>query len=438
MSAERAPTIVRGIGRWDLVALMINITLGAGMLGLPSKLFELTQSYSLVVLALCAVLMGVIAICFAEVGSRFMDSGGPYLIARTALGPSIGFVVGWLYWISRVLTFATICNLLVAYVGRFVPLLSGPGWRAIIIALVVGGTVTIHLLGIRHATVVGNALTILKVAFLVLLGVVGILSSGGSMPAPGPVPGIGEWSDAMLLAVFAFVGFEASMVSAGETRDPRRDTPFAIATSLLIVLVLYLGVQYVCMISLSTLAGSTAPVADAAVALWGPAGEQLVAGAAIIIMLGSLNGGFLATSRLPFAFAEQGDLPAWLTRVHPRFRTPHFAILSSGALVLVATLGSSFLTAISLATTTRMVMYIAGCAALIVLRRREQGPPAAFIAPLGRTFAILAITLSIALLATASGRELLQLAIAAVSGVIVYALFAARRRETLALSEHRE
>ena len=106
--------------------------------------------------------------------------------------------------------------------------------------------------------------------------------------------------------------------------------------------------------------------------------------------------------------------------------------------MLVATLASSFLTAITLATSTRMVVYIAGCAALIVLRRREQGPPAAFIAPLGRTFAVLAITLSVALLATASGRELMQLAIAAVSGVIVYALFAARRRETLALSEHRE
>jgi basic amino acid/polyamine antiporter, APA family len=438
MSTDRAPTILRGIGRWDLVALMINITLGAGMLGLPAKLFELTHTYSLVVLALCAVLIGVIAVCFAEAGSRFMDSGGPYLIARTALGPGIGFVVGWLYWISRVLTFATICNLVVAYLGRSVPLLGGPGWRTIIIAVVVGATVTIHLLGIRHATVVSNALTILKVAFLVLFGVVGILSSGGSMPAPGPVPQIAEWSDAMLLALFAFVGFEASMVSAGEARDPRRDTPFAIATSLLIVLLLYLGVQFVCMISVPTLGSSTTPVADAAVVLWGPLGEQLVAGAAIIIMLGSLNGGFLATSRLPFAFAEQGDLPAWLSRVHPRFRTPHFAILSSGALVLVATLGSSFLTAVSLATTTRMLMYVAGCAALIVLRRREQAPPAAFVAPFGRTFAVLAITLSIALLATASGRELLQLAIATVSGVIVYALFAARRRETFALSEHRE
>jgi hypothetical protein len=109
--------------------------------------------------------------------------------------------------------------------------------------------------------------------------------------------------------------------------------------------------------------------------MWGPLGEQLVAGGAIIIMMGSLNSGFLATSRLPFAFAEQGDFPAVLTRVHARFRTPHVAILGSAAIVLVATLASSFLTAITLAASTRIAAYIAGCAALIVMRRRADVPP---------------------------------------------------------------
>ena len=113
-------TILRRIGRWDLVALMINVTIGAGILGLPAKVFSLAGGFSVLVLVLCAALVGVIAICFAEIGSRFQDSGGPYLIARTALGPAAGFIVGWLYWISRVLTFATICNLLVAYVARFI------------------------------------------------------------------------------------------------------------------------------------------------------------------------------------------------------------------------------------------------------------------------------------------------------------------------------
>ena len=129
--------ILRGIGRWDLVALMVNITIGSGILGLPAKLFALTGVYSVFALVLCAALVAIVAICFAEVGSRFTHTGGPYLFTRTAFGATPGFIVGWLYWVSRVLTFATICNLLVVYVARMVPALQGPGARVAIISLVV-------------------------------------------------------------------------------------------------------------------------------------------------------------------------------------------------------------------------------------------------------------------------------------------------------------
>ena len=243
----------------------------------------------------------------------------------------------------------------------------------------------------------------------------------------------------MLLAVFAFVGFEAAFVSAGEARDPKRDTPFAVAAALVIVLALYLGVQLVCMAAVPSLATSTAPVADAAVALWGGAGEMIVAGGAMVIMLGSLNAGFLATTRLPFAFAEQGDLPPMLARVHARFRTPYVAILTSGALVLLATLASSFLTAVTLATSTRMVVYMSGCAALIALRRRPDAPAALFKAPFGYGFAIIAILLSAGLLANASTREWVQLAAATACGVVVYGAFRrTRSRESLRRASMRE
>jgi amino acid transporter len=185
------------------------------------------------------------------------------------------------------------------------------------------------------------------------------------------------------------------------------------------VLVLYAGVQIVCIAAVPGLASSTAPFADAAVVLWGPIGEQVITVGAVVIMLGSLNSGFLATSRLSFAFAEQGDLPSALARVHQKFRTPHIAILASAVLVWLATVASSFLTAITLATSTRVVVYIAGCIALIALRRRVDAPPAGFVAPFGPAIAVLASVLSLALLANASSRELVQLAIAAVVGVLI-------------------
>jgi amino acid transporter len=408
--------IVRGIGRWDLVALMVNITIGSGILGLPAKLFALTGVYSVLALVLCAALVAVVAICFAEVGSRFTHTGGPYLFTRTAFGATPGFIVGWLYWVSRVLTFATICNLLVVYFARVVPV---P--RALIVSLVVLAILLVNLLGIRQATIVSNGLTLLKVSLLFVFGAVGIVAANAWPSAPAELPPVADFSDAMLLGIFAFVGFEAALVSAGETRNPRRDVPFSVAMSLLIVLVLYAGVQIVCIAAVPDLAKSTAPFADAAVVLWGPVGEQVIASGAIVIMLGSLNSGFLATSRLPFAFAEQGDVPAVLGRVHPRFRTPHVAIIASAAVVWLATMASSFLSAITLATSTRVVVYIAGCIALLALRRSADVAPAGFVAPLGPAIAVLASVLSLALLANASGSELIQLGIAAAVGVAILA-----------------
>lgn len=418
-SSNASYEIVRGIGRWDLVALMVNITIGSGILGLPAKLFALTGVYSVLALMLCAALLAIVAICFAEVGSRFTHTGGPYLFTRTAFGATPGFIVGWLYWVSRVLTFATICNLLVVYVARVAPALQGPGARVAIISLVVLAIGLVNLLGIRQATIVSNGLTLLKVSLLLVFGVVGVAMIRAWPSAPAALPPVGDFSDAMLLGVFAFVGFEAALVATGETRNPRRDVPFAVAMSLLIVLILYVGVQVVCIAAVPELAKSTAPFADAAVLLWGPAGEQVIAIGAIVIMLGSLNSGFLATSRLPFAFAEQGDVPRVLARVHVRFRTPHIAIVASAVLVWLSTVASSFLSAITLATSTRMVVYIAGCIALIALRRRADVSPAGFVAPFGPAIAVLASILSFALLANASSRELIQLAIAAAVGVVI-------------------
>ena len=191
----------------------------------------------------------------------------------------------------------------------FRPALQGSGARIAIISIVALAIALINLVGIRQATIVSNGLTMLKVSLLLVFGVVGVLTIQAWPAAPATLPPPGDFSDAMLLGIFAFTGFEAALVAAGETRNPRRDVPFAVAMSLLIVLILYAGVQIVCIASVPSLATSTAPFADAAVVLWGPVGEQVITLGAVVIMLGSLNSGFLATSRLPFAFAEQGDMP---------------------------------------------------------------------------------------------------------------------------------
>src|SRR6185312_8226245 len=113
--------LVRGIRRWDLVAITINGIIGAGIFGLPSKVFALIGSYSLIAFVACAAVVTLFILCFAEVGSRFDETGGPYLYAREAFGPTVAFEIGWLIWLARLTAFAANCNLLVAYFGYFVP-----------------------------------------------------------------------------------------------------------------------------------------------------------------------------------------------------------------------------------------------------------------------------------------------------------------------------
>ena len=117
-----------GIGRFDFIALIINITIGAGILGLPAKLYALIGVWSLLAYVVSAMVVTLIILCFAEVSSRFSATGGPYLYARVTFGPLVGFEVGWLFWLSRMAAFASICNLFVSYAALFRPQLAG-GWE---------------------------------------------------------------------------------------------------------------------------------------------------------------------------------------------------------------------------------------------------------------------------------------------------------------------
>src|SRR5262245_32455391 len=115
-STQTTPTgLIRGIRCWDLVGVAINGIMGARLLDLLSKAYALVGPYSVIAFIVCALVVGLIVLCSAEVGSRFSETGGPYLYAREAFGPIAGFEVGWLLWLARVTAFAANSNLLIDY-----------------------------------------------------------------------------------------------------------------------------------------------------------------------------------------------------------------------------------------------------------------------------------------------------------------------------------
>lgn len=421
--------LVRGIGRWDFTAIVINGIIGAGIFGLPGKVYAQIGSYSLLAFVLCALIVGLIVLCYAEVASRFSATGGSYLYAREAFGPAVGFEVGWLFWIVRVATFAANCNLMVTYLGFFIPEANTGGTRIILITLILGTITAVTLWGVRQSAVMINIFTVGKLLPLLVFAVVGMFFVNGANFTFEVVPDYSAFSTAVLLLIYAFVGFEGSVAVAGETKEPQRTMPFGLIAGIVLVTFIYIAVQVVSIGTLPGLATSERPIADAAAGFLGPLAGTLITVGVIVSIFGNLNAGTLAATRTLFGMSEQRDLPRVFERVHPKFKTPYVSILATSAAMWVLAVQSSFLTAVAIATIARLLLYATTCLALPIFRRRSDLPKAQFTAPFGTVTSALSIALIIWLLTTVDyAKEGLAVIVAALVGLIIFGAFRMIRR----------
>jgi len=420
--------LLRAIRRWDLVALAVNGIIGAGIFGLPSEAFSRIGVYSLAAFIVCGAAVALIVLCFAEVASRFTQTGGPYLYAREAFGPAVGFQVGWMMWVARTTAFAVNCNVLLAYLTFFVPAAGGGLVRAGIITLIVVSLTAVNVVGVRDAAVVTNVFTVAKLVPLAIFVVAGMFFLDPAAFTPGPLPGYGDFSVAVLLLIYAFSAFEQATVAGGEARDPRRDVPYAMLLALAVVVVIYVGIQIVAVGTLPTLASATRPLADAAGRFLGAAGAALMTVGAIVSIFGNLNGILLVASRITFAMAQRGELPPWIGATHARFHTPQAAILSTAALALVLTISGTFVYILTVSVIARLLVYAGTCAALPTLRRRTDVAPAAFVAPAGTLIAFIALALVAWLLTHITLPQARDAAITAAAGQALYWAATRRRR----------
>jgi basic amino acid/polyamine antiporter, APA family len=432
MSENRSETtndatkLVRGISRWSLTAIVINTIIGAGIFGLPATVTaQLGGGYSLVAFAVCAAIVALIVLCFAEVSSRFDATGGMYLYAREAFGSVVGFEVGWLYWIARVTTGAANTNLLVSYIGFFYPAATETAPRILIIFLIVLLLTAINFVGVRQSAAATNFFTIGKLLPLILFVAVGLFFVQPANINFAVAPETASFSSAVLILIYAFVGFEAAVIPAGEMRDPQRNLPFALLVALGTVAALYILIQIVCLGVLPELAASKRPIADAASVFLGSVGATVIAAGAIISIFGNLNTGLLTASRLPFAIAEQRELPAFLAKTHRTFKTPYISLFMTSLVILIFTVQSSFLTALTISTITRLLAYAATCAALPVFRRRNDVPAAQFSAPFGVGLAIASLILIVWLLTNIKLPEFISVAAVALVGLAFYFIYRA-------------
>jgi len=414
--------------RLDLVAITINAVIGAGIFGLPGKVFGLIGDFSVLAFLICAVFAALIVLCFAEVGSRFSDTGGPYLYTREAFGPTIGFGAGWLMWVARVSAFAANSNLLVGYAAYFAPEIGSGMGRNIFLCAVTLLLVAVNFAGVRRAARLNNLFTAGKLIPIVVLILAGLWFVDWSRFTFAATPAYAPFSTSVLLLVYAFTGFEMAVIPSGEIRDPRKNIPIALLSAIGLIAIVYLLIQVVCIGTLPDLAASQRPVADAASRVLGRAGAVFITAGIVISIAGNLHVTLLSASRIPFAMGQRGELPRWLGATHPRFQTPHLSILFTGCVVLVLALSGTFVYAVTVSTLARLVIYIGTCAALVVLRRQKSAPQALLQLPGGVLIPGAAILLALWLMSSNTWREVRDTSIAAALGFAILAISKQRQR----------
>ena len=345
----------RDVGIWGAAFLALNGMIGAAIFGLPGILDAQVGSFAPWLLLIAGIGIMPIVLCYADLAGRFDSSGGPQLYAGTAFGRFIGFEAGWMLYTARAAALAANAHVLAAYAGALWPPLDGPLTIVVTIAAITG----INVIGIRRAVDTLGGMTMLKLIPLILIGALGLLL------APLPTPRLPEFSAVeavALTALYAFVGFEAATIPAGETRDPKRAIPRALLLTVSGVTLLYVVVQLA--YTASGIGQSEAPLAELAGQSLGPAGIVLLGVTAIISVLANQLSAVTSISRITSSMADQAMLPRWFGHISARFATPINSIVAVGVIGLALALSGTFQSLAVVSTVARLFAYFACVAAV--------------------------------------------------------------------------
>ena len=404
--------------------------IGGSIFLLPSQVAAAVGGWSAIAIGLMGLVSLSVALCLAELASRFDGTGGPYLYTRHAFGRFFGFEVGWMQWFTRAASQATIMAGTTLALGYYWPAAT-EGWtRALVILAVAAALGWVNVRGVRQGALVVNAFTIAKLLPLAIFILVGFAHLEPSRLTTLPPLTPRQALAGALLLIFMYGGYEVVPVPGGESIDPRRDVPFALVATILIVGAVMTLAQMVAQSILPDLSTHTTPIADAAAVVLGASGALLVATGSIVSMTGNNAGQVLTGARMLYALAEQGELPAWFGRIHPRYHTPANAVLFTSAVAAALALSGSFARLAVVAALAKLIMYAGCAAATIELRRRPRGArPATFVIPAGPIVPAIALVVSIGIGFGATSEQLLGGALAIVAGAALYTAGTTRARK---------
>ncbi len=434
-STPQTPGFLRAVSRWEIVALSINDVIGSGVyLILPVAAAALLGPASVWAILAAGFAVLLLVLCFAEAGSLFDKPGGAIVYTRAAFGEFVGFEVGWMTWIARISSVASLSVFFARAVGYLWEGASHGIGQALTIVLPLLALTWINMRGVKSGARMAVFLAFGKVLPLLILVAVGLFAVNWDRVFPVPMPEAGNFTKAALLVLFAYAGFENTAAPAGEFKNPQRDIPFALIVQIAVVTAIYTLVQLVAIGTIPNLGQSPTPLADAGRLLLGPVGGLLLTVGAVLSVLGTNNNTVLAGPRYLYALAESGRLPRVLARIHPRYRTPYVAILTQTGIALAliaidALLHSSRPGALGVAENlavlsamARLATYIGTCLAVPVLRRKMPATPRTIRLPGGPVIPIAALIICLLFLSAAETKNFIAAGIALAVGALIYAL----------------
>jgi amino acid transporter len=369
--------------------------IGAGIFALPSAVAERAGVLSPWLFLAAGLMIITVVLALAELASYFRDSGGPVLYATAAFGPLAGFSTGWIYYISRVAAVAANMHVMALYLGAVWPWFdTPPGHAAVIIAVSVGLT-AVNILGVRDGVRTLSVFTYLKVIPLILLVLIGLRSVGPDTLFPAAIPTVDDLGGTILLLIYAFVGFEQVLITAGETTNPRRTIPKALLRTVIVTAVFYFLIMLVYVGVLGDKVSDGGTLVDIGRQLAGPAGAVAITFAAVFSIGGNLSGTTLAVPRLTLSLAEQRLLPAWFGVLHPRYASPANSILFFGGLAVILGLSGSFVILAVASSLTRLITFMICIAGLPRIRKQasDEDRRTAFRLRGGYTIPVLALVI---------------------------------------------
>ena len=365
----------RVVGVQGLALTIVNFTIGAGIFALPAIVGIQMGAFGIFSYVFCGIMLASIMLCYADIGTRVTSTGGSYAYVEAAFGPFAGFIVNWLFFFGwGILGDAALMNILADSLSVMLPVFTNPWMRALLFFVLIGFMALINIRGAKLGIGFVKIITIIKLLPLIGLIIFGFSQIKSANLHWEHIPSLKTFGNTALILFFAFAGFETALNVSGEIKNPKRTIPLGILLGGTLVLIIYILLQTLTqgVLGSQMAAFKDAPLAAVAEKIVGPIGAGILLITAAISCFSAVSGDVLCTPRMLFAGANDGLFPKFLGRVHPKFATPHLAIISYATLIFIFSVSGGFKQLAVLASAAILLIYLAVILSTIKLRMKKQ------------------------------------------------------------------